>query len=124
MPSPVGQVPLHGMQVDPLRRFYSSLHEQIPESDMAKKWHASKTARHDLFSRNQRACICSKVSHLGRRRVVAAPSYLVMPVFTPAHRAIRGCSRRVACSIVVMGFGLCSEARNTWLLAPAYQGYA
>ena len=26
------------MQVDPLRRFYSSLHEQIPDSDMAKKW--------------------------------------------------------------------------------------
>jgi len=32
------------MQVDPLRRFYSSLHEQIPESDMAKKWCAPAPA--------------------------------------------------------------------------------
>ena len=39
--TPVAVPALYALQVDPLRRFYSSLHEQIPESDMAMKWRAS-----------------------------------------------------------------------------------
>ena len=40
-----------GVQIDSLRKFYSSLHEQIPGSEMAEKWCALEPETRDRFER-------------------------------------------------------------------------
>ena len=74
---------LHLLQVDPLRRFYSSLHEQIPESDMAKKWCAS----------DEPACVFQltgmlKAEH-GTYGAVLEPGVECDPVLQSGYRALR-----------------------------------